>query len=227
MFMVITGNFKVEEALAIIKNGMSKLEDRKELDIKKIFPKEPAKVSKDYEEIMMNIDKPKISMGIKISKDSFKSLKLEDFLIKMYLEVLLKVNFGNTSLLVEDLKMGNITDDLDYSILESEEYFVIIFLASSFYPDYLKDKLLEKLENLEVEDADLDRIRKVAISDYILLFDSIVSVNNYIIDEIIDNNKFNNNLVPIYRALDIEIAKKILKKINTNNMTVFKVLPKK
>ena len=39
----------------------------------------------------MNIDKPKISMGIKISKDSFKSLKLEDFLIKMYLEVLLKV----------------------------------------------------------------------------------------------------------------------------------------
>ena len=123
--------------------------------------------------------------------------------------------------------MGNITDDLDYSVLESEEYFVIIFLASSFYPDYLKDKLLEKLENLEVEDADLDRIKKVAISDYILLFDSIVSVNNYIIDEVIDNNKFNNNLVPIYGALDIEIAKKILKKINTNNMTVFKVLPKK
>lgn len=227
MFMVITGNFKVEEALAIIKDCMSKLEDIKELDIKKIFPKEPAKVSKDYEEIMMNIDKPKISMGIKISKDCFKSLKLEDFLIKMYLEVLLKVNFGNTSLLVEELKMGNITDDLDYSVLESEEYFVIIFLASSFYPDYLKDKILEKLENLEVEDADLDRIKKVAISDYILLFDSIVSVNNYIIDEIIDNNKFNNNLVPIYRALDIEIAKKILKKINTNNMTIFKVLPKK
>ena len=91
----------------------------------------------------------------------------------------------------------------------------------------MKDKILEKLESLEVEDADLDRIKKVAISDYILLFDSIVSVNNYIIDEIIDNNKFNNNLVPIYRALDIEIAKKILKKINTNNMTVFKVLPKK
>ena len=38
---------------------------------------------------------------------------------------------------------------------------------------------------------------------------------------------FINNLVTIYRALDIEIAKKILKKINSNNMTVFKVLPKK
>ena len=175
----------------------------------------------------MNIDKPKLSIGVKIAKDNFKSLKLDDILIKMYLEVLLKVNFGNTSLLVEDLKMGNITDDLDYSLLESEDYFVLLFLGSSFYPDYLKDKILEKLNNLEIEEQDLDRVKKVAISDYILLFDSIVSVNNYIIDDVMENNKFVNNLVPIYRSLDIDVAKKILKKINTNNMTVFKVLPKK
>lgn len=227
MFLVITGNFIPEEALAIVTEKMNTFDFRDNNDIKKIFPKEPEKVLKTEETIEMTIDKPKTCIGLKLLKNDFKNIKIDNYLIKIYLELILKNNFGNTSKLLEELQKGNISEDLDYTIIETEEYYVLLFLASSYYPDYFKDKLFEKLNNLELEEDDLIRTKKVAISDYILLFDSITLVNNYIIDDCIDNNRFINDLMTTYNNLDLELALKILKKITLKNYTIFKIMPKK
>ena len=226
MFLIITGNFNPNEALAITSEQMNKLNINNDFNVKDIYPKEPEKVNKKEEIIKMNVDKPKVSIGIKIPKNNFKNLKLDNYLLKIYISSILDINFGNTSLLLEELKKGSIVDDLDYTVIESNDYFIVLILSSTYYPEYFKDKIIEKFNSLNIEDSDLKRVAKVNISNYILLFDSVVAVNNYIMDEVMDNNEVNTGFMNIMRNLNIDTCKKILTKLNNYDYTICKIMPK-
>ena len=226
MFLIITGNFNPNEALAITSEQMNKLNINNDFNVKDIYPKEPEKVNKKEEIIKMSVDKPKVSIGIKIPKNNFKSLKIDNYLLKIYISSILDINFGNTSLLLEELQKGSIVDDLDYTIIESNDYFIVLILSSTYYPEYFKDKIIEKFNSLNIEDSDLKRVAKVNISNYILLFDSAVAVNNYIMDEVMDNNEVNTGFMNIMRNLNIDTCKKILTKLNNYDYTICKILPK-
>lgn len=226
MFLIITGNFNPNEALAITSEQMNKLNINNDFNVKDIYPKEPEKVNKKEEIIKMNVDKPKVSIGIKIPKNNFKNLKLDNYLLKIYISSILDINFGNTSLLLEELQKGSIVDDLDYTVIESNDYFIVLILSSTHYPEYFKDKIIEKFNSLNIEDSDLKRVAKVNISNYILLFDSAVAVNNYIMDEVMDNNEVNTGFMNIMRNLNIDTCKKILTKLNNYDYTICKIMPK-
>lgn len=226
MFLIITGNFNPNEALAITSEQMNKLNINNDFNVKDIYPKEPEKVNKKEEIIKMNVDKPKVSIGIKIPKNNFKNLKLDNYLLKIYISSILDINFGNTSLLLEELQKGSIVDDLDYTVIESNDYFIVLILSSTYYPEYFKDKIIEKFNSLNIEDSDLKRVAKVNISNYILLFDSAVAVNNYIMDEVMDYNEVNTGFMNIMRNLNIDICKKVLTKLNNYDYTICKIVPK-
>lgn len=226
MFLIITGNFNPNEALAITSEQMNKLNINNDFNVKDIYPKEPEKVNKKEEIIKMNVDKPKVSIGIKVPKNNFKNLKLDNYLLKIYISSILDINFGNTSLLLEELQKGSIVDDLDYTVIESNDYFIVLILSSTYYPEYFKDKIIEKFNSLNIEDSDLKRVAKVNISNYILLFDSAVAVNNYIMDEVMDNNEVNTGFMNIMRNLNIDTCKKILTKLNNYDYTICKIMPK-
>lgn len=226
MFLIITGNFNPNEALAITSEQMNKLNINNDFNVKDIYPKEPEKVNKKEEIIKMNVDKPKVSIGIKLPKNNFKSLKVDNYLLKFYISSILDINFGNTSLLLEELQKGSIVDDLDYTVIESNDYFIVLILSSTYYPEYFKDKVIEKFNSLNIEDSDLKRVAKVNISNYILLFDSVVAVNNYIMDEVMDNNEVNTGFMNIMRNLNIDTCKKILTKLNNYDYTICKIMPK-
>ena len=226
MFLIITGNFNPNEALAITSEQMNKLNINNDFNVKDIYPKEPEKVNKKEEIIKMNVDKPKVSIGIKIPKNNFKSLKIDNYLLKIYISSILDINFGNTSLLLEELQKGSIVDDLDYTVIESNDYFIVLILSSTYYPEYFKDKVIKKFNSLNIEDSDLKRVAKVNISNYILLFDSAVAVNNYIMDEVMDNNEVNTGFMNIMRNLNIDTCKKVLTKLNDYDYTICKIMPK-
>lgn len=226
MFLIITGNFNPNEALAITSEQMNKLNINNDFNVKDIYPKEPEKVNKKEEIIKMNVDKPKVSIGIKLPKNNFKSLKVDNYLLKIYISSILDINFGNTSLLLEELQKGSIVDDLDYTVIESNDYFIVLILSSTYYPEYFKDKVIEKFNSLNIEDSDLKRVAKVNISNYILLFDSVVAVNNYIMDEVMDYNEVNTGFMNIMRNLNIDTCKKILTKLNNYDYTICKIMPK-
>lgn len=226
MFLIITGNFNPNEALAITSEQMNKLNINNDFNVKDIYPKEPEKVNKKEEIIKMNVDKPKVSIGIKIPKNNFKGLKIENYLLKIYISSILDINFGNTSLLLEELQKGSIVDDLDYTVIESNDYFIVLILSSTYYTEYFKDKVIEKFNSLNIEDSDLKRVAKVNISNYILLFDSVVAVNNYIMDEVMDNNEVNTGFMNIMRNLNIDTCKKVLTKLNNYDYTICKIMPK-
>ena len=88
-------------------------------------------------------------------------------------------------------------------------------------------KLNDKFNKLVMDLNDLKRVSKVNISNYTLLFDSAVSVNNYIIDEVMDNKEVNPNYINIIRTLDLDICNKILNKLKDYDYTICKLMPKK
>lgn len=226
MFLIITGNFNPNEALAITTEKMNKLNINKEFTVKDIYPKEIDNINNKEEIIKMNLDKPKVSIGIKIPKNNFKNLKIDDYVIKIYLSSILDINYGATSLILEELQKSNIVDDIDYTVIESKDYYVIMILSSTLYPEYFKDKIIDKFNNLEMIEEDLKRVSKVNISNYTLLFDSVIATNNYIMDEIMDNNEVTTNYINILRNLNIDDCHKVLNKLKNYEYTICKLMPK-
>ena len=115
---------------------------------------------------------------------------------------------------------------MDYTVIESNDYFIVLILSSTYYPEYFKDKIIEKFNSLNIEDSDLKRVAKVNISNYILLFDSVVAVNNYIMDEVMDNREVNYEYMNIIKSLDIDICNKVLNKLKNYEYTICKLMPK-
>lgn len=227
MFLVLTGNFNPEEALAIINTSYSKLTFEKYQKPTLVLPKEPATVKKEYTKKEMNVDIPKVTIGLKIPKANFKSLKLSDLELKLYLNLFIRINFGTTSLLNEELQSNKIiTDVLSMSLMETEDYFVEAIMASTSYPDYLVKKIKETFDNGDILEDDLRRKVKASISNLIMMYDDIETVNMDIQDDVITYGKFYDDIHEEYRNLNIEDAKRFVSKLNKYETSVLIINPK-
>lgn len=227
MFLAITGNFNPTEAVAITSETMKKIDfiEYSKPIVKKI--KEPIKVKNEYEEKEMPVDKYKVVIGLKIPKSKFKNINITELEIKMYLNLIIRINFGATSLLKEELlKSKIITDSISTNLTVTEDYFIIAFLVSSDYPDYFLKRIKEKLNNLTINEDEMNRKVKSSISNLILSFDEIEAVNNDIQDDIIYEGKYIYDIYDYYRNLNLKTANEVLRKINLNNFTVTILKPK-
>lgn len=227
MFLIITGSFNPEEAIAIAGEAM------KEFEFPKYIPpviktvKEPFKVTNEYEVKSMPVDKPKVTIGIKLNKSNFKTLKLTDLELKLYINLLMRINFGNTSILREELvKNSIITDNISTFLTTTDEYFIIALMASTEYPDYFIKKIQESFDNLIISQADLDRKIKSSISNLIMNFDEIEVMNNDIQDDILSYGKYINDIYSYYRNIDLEIAEKVVEKLNRYLISITVLNPK-
>ena len=211
MFLIITGNFLPEEALAITTEQLKKFD----------FPayskpilkeqKEPFKVSKAYEEKPMPVDRPKVVVGFKIPRNNFKALKLSPLELRLYINLIMRINFGETSLLKEELVSNAIiTDSVSMYLTETEEYLVEAFMASTDYPDYFIKKIENQFQALTTTKDEVARKAKSAISSLIMSFDDIETVSYDIQDDIINYGKYDTDIYTHYRDLNEETAKKVI-----------------
>lgn len=227
MFVIITGNFNPEEALAIIEDNQAKKDYKKVQDIKIKSISEQASVNKEYVEIPSNIELEKVNIGLKIPLSSFKSLKLDDSERNIYISLILNSMFGVSSEIRERLVSGNIiTDGIVVERFFTDDYLVINLLAETPYPTRYITLMKEEIKNIHIDEADLNRKKRVAISNLILAFDNIEEVNMSIQSDIINHDEVIDNLYDIYNSLNIETAKKIANKLTDKNMSVVVLTPK-
>lgn len=227
MFLVITGGFNPTEAVAITSETMKNIEFKKyeKPVIKKI--KEPTKVKVEFEEKEMPVNKYKVIVGLKIPHSKFKNLNISKIQLIMYLNLIIRINFGATSLLKEELfKSKIITDSLKTNLTNTEEYFILSFVGVTDYPDYLLKRIKEKIKNLNVTEDETKRKARSSISNLILSFDDLEAVNNDVQDDIINFGQYIDNIYDYYSGLNLSAANQILKKISLNNMTVNILKPK-
>lgn len=228
MYVTITGNFNAEEALAIIEGNQEKKKFPRKESIIKIKEKEPNTVVKEYEEIKRDVEIEKVNIGLKIPYSAFSSLKLTRLQENVYINIITNSMFGRISEIKEKLVSGNIiTDGLYVSRTYLENHVLVNIIAETPYPKRYITLMEEAIKEFEIEEDELIRKKRVAISNLIKCFDDIEETNNLIQSDILEYGDINANLYNIYNDLNIKTAKKIASKINTKNKSILVVKKKK
>lgn len=226
MFLIITGNFNPEEAVAITSDVMSNYGFAENELPEVLYNNEPFEVNSEYISKEMDINKAKVAMAYKVPKNNFKSLKLSKLELKLYLSLIIKVNFGTTSIINDEMKSNGILNKIIGSrIEETNDYYIINFMAETDYPDYFVNRIKDGMNKISINEDSIKRKIKVAISDLIWLFDDIEEVNASLQDDILKYDNVITDIYQIYKSLNEETANKVISKLDKKILTISIVKP--
>ena len=225
MFVTITGNFNPYEAIGIIKENQAKKEFPKYKNPIKKYEEEPREVNSEYEEIESNVEIPKVKISYKMPKSLFEGY--EDNLLNIYLSVILRNNFGTTSYLREDLLEKELVTGIGFSRDIYEDVVTISISMETKYPKEVIPIVREKMENLELTEADLKRRIKANIAALINDYDDIEYVNSDITDQLINFDKIEDDMYGVYTSMKLKDAKNIISKLDLNNSSTVVMIPNK
>ncbi|MFA5409601.1 MAG: pitrilysin family protein, partial [Bacilli bacterium] len=149
MFLVISGNFKPETIIDVIRENQSKktFANANSITLKQVT--ENDEVVESFQQKEMNVEVPKIAIGIKIP---LKKIKMEAKKRDIYLAILFDSLFGATSLFNE--KMKNKGYLLSYASIETiytNHHLFVTISADTDYASELIDAIKEQLINVDID----------------------------------------------------------------------------
>ncbi len=217
MFLVITGNVDPKSAISIIKNNQkNKKFDNVKVEVNLID--EIDKVDKKKEIIKHNVSIPYVSYSIKIPINSF---NMDRKKLNIYLSFIFNILFDETSLFYEEAKdkgLLNTSIDIDTVDIATHKIMMLIF-KSDKYNDVLK--LIDKvLSNIKISSLELERKKKVDISNILYIFDNISKTNNMILNNKIIYNNFYTNEYDIINSMNIDELNNIISNLNLENRSI-------
>lgn len=218
MFLVVTGNFNEEEVLeSIIENQNNK--NFKKLDEVKIKEyKEPDNVVKEKQTIKINTPIPKLSYNIKIP---LSNLDMSIRKYNLYLFIIFSILFDDTSIFDEEAKNDNIiTNSLYLNLLNCDTHLLISLINETNQYDKLINKIEETLRNTEISESDLERKKRVLISNELFSFENIEVINDMIVDNVIFDNTVERDIIGLIRELNKEELNQIIKNLNLTNKSI-------
>ena len=215
MFIVVTGNFNPEEIMKVITDNQSKKQFKSMDKIKIKQFKEEDKVVKEKEVIKVSTNIPKVAYTLKIP---LKDINISRRKLHLYMYILFTTLFDETSIFDEELKIDGIINNTTYvSLLNCNTHLLISLINETTKYEEFLDKVKERLENLEVQESDFNRKKKVLVSNEIFAFESVEMVNDIIIDNIIYDNKLEDNPIEVIENLNINELRELIKKLNVKN----------
>ena len=215
MFIVVTGNFNPEEIMKVITDNQSKKQFKSMDKIKIKQFKEEDKVVKEKEVIKVSTNIPKVAYTLKIP---LKDINISRRKLHLYMYILFTTLFDETSIFDEELKKDGIINNTTYvSLLNCNTHLLISLINETTKYEEFLDKVKERLENLEVQESDFNRKKKVLVSNEIFAFESVEMVNDIIIDNIIYDNKLEDNPIEVIENLNINELRELIKKLNIKN----------
>ena len=222
MFILIVGNFSKEEAIRIIKEQLENKE-RKELP-KIVEINEPISVKEKEITIKSSVEIPKIAVGLKISKKKFKNSDME---LDLYLNMLTTILFGSSSIFREKVRQDKLLSTI-YMEWEAISNFKTFYLmASTLEPDKLISEIKRVLKDLTIDEESFERIKKVWIANEVKIYDNVDLVVNNTYDDILRYQEVVSNRIDIIKKMKFKKLQEITSKINTNNISIVKMLNNK
>ena len=221
MFVLVVGNFKLNDALEVIKEELNKKEITPVAEIK--VPKETASVKEKEVILKENVEVPKLAIGIKVPT---KKLKLSDLELDLYLSILTTILFGASSEFRERCRINKLLNGI-YTEWESiKDYKTFYLLATTLDPDKLLEEIKYELNNLSITEKTFERIKKVWIANEVKMIDNIDSTVNNVFDDIIKYNRIIPDRVEIIREMKLETLEKLLKELDLKNISIVKMISK-
>lgn len=218
MFLVVTGAFIPDEIIEIVKENQNQKKFKKlnNLEIKKY--KEPDKVVKQKEVIKLDTKIPKVSYNIKIPLSNIQISKRK---YNLYLFIIFSILFDDSSLFDEICKKdGIITNSIYLNLLNCDSHMLVSLINETNYYDALLDKIRKTLKNINIKEEDLERKKKVLISNELFSFENIEVVNETIIDNILFEGRIENNIIELLKSLNKNEMDQIIENLNLSNTNI-------
>lgn len=222
MFLVISGDFKVEDAINTIKNNETLRNAKTNFKVKVFQEEEPLAVNEKIKELEFNVVNTKVGYGIKIP---IKHIK-DKYLFNLYIGLMLSIKFGLSSVFREKLKKEQLMTSFYTEREIVGEYLIIVFKADSETPFELIEEIKKELANIEIPEEEINRLKKVWISSEVIMIDNINMSLENIVDDIIEFGDIIPNKVEIFRSLNKKDYDKILSSIDFSNSSTVIIRPK-
>ena len=223
MFLVITGNFDIDEAMNIIRKNQEAKEFREYKNPIKVYEEETFTKESLYKEIISNVEVTKGSLSYKMPLSKFKMDKL---LVNIYLSIILRTNFGSTSKFYEDLLESGLVTSFGCNRRVLSNAVLISFVFESDDPKKVSSLIDEKLKNLEVTRDDLVRRCRCNIASLVQEFDDIEYVNDSIAEDVILYGHPILDEFEIFNSLNIKDVSKVIDSISRDDKSLVVLKPK-
>ncbi len=163
-------------------------------------------------------------------KNAFKGLKINERKVRLYFNLYMRVQFGITSYLRDELQSSKvITGGLSMNLLDTLR--LLCRSNSSTYKifDYFIKRVKETFDERDINEKDVIRKVNASVSNLIMYFDDIEGVNSQIQDDVIDFGEYMYNIYDVYKSLNIEDAREVVKRLNKHitTETIIKPLEEK
>lgn len=219
MVLVITGNFDVEEAIQTIKN----IEDKRDVRTSnKIISKtydEPDNVLKEEDTLNLSVGIPKVFIGIKLNIDKLLKQYDKNVLLR-YLNIYMNIKFGDVSLLQEDLINKDIINtDIGIDKIYTDKHLLYMIFADTDKIDEFIDEVTKSLKDININEEDFIRKKKIFLASNISISDNIYSLNEKVINEYLLNKEVITDCYQIYDKLNYQELIDIIKSLDFSNIS--------
>ena len=221
MFVLVVGNFKINEALEVIKEELNNKETTPVAEIKEA--KEKIAVNEKEVVLKENIEVPKLAVAIKVPTKKLTISKLE---LDLYLSILTTILFGSSSEFRERCRINKLLNGIYTEWETIKDFKTFYILATTLDPDKLLEEIKYELKNLSITEKTFERIKKVWIANEVKMIDNIDSTVNNIFDDIIKYNRIIPDRVEIIRDMNIKTLEKLVKELDLKNISVVKMTSK-
>ena len=225
MFVVVTGNVDPEKTIGLIKNNQNKKDypEKQEIAIKNII--EPKGINKKKETIEMDVSIPKVALGYKINT---KNIDISKFELRCYLNAYVNLKFDATSSFNEKIiEQGIVTEGVGIEILNLQDTSFIMIGSDTVKTKELINSIKKEMLDFNLTSDDLERYKKVCISNNVFATDNLNSVNSAIMNNIITYGEILFDRQDRIRNLNMKDFKKVIDSINFDDVSEYIINPKK
>ena len=221
-FIIVTGNFDIDEVMNTIKDYMKNIKVKPKELPKRIKERDKEIVNVPYEEIKKDMENTRVKYAIKMKKNIF-GIK-DDNILKDYLGLILSNNFSATSELFERYKDNDIVIGMSYGVNIIDDYLIININALTNDGNRFINNIKEDIKKLKLTEEEFERKKKKYLKSYILDFDNIEDVEYLLSLSLMIDNKIDYNEYDKLIALNYKEASRIMKLINFDNTSIIRTI---
>jgi len=225
MFLIITGKFDVNKTIKLIEKELKNFNNPKTI-IEKIFLEEADNVNKEYEELYLDVEIPRLAVSVKINKQKFTNLNLDNEILEYYLQMILSLGFSNTSVFKESLILKGLISSFGTQYNEIKDHYLLNFIANTNKPKELLNEINNYFLHINLLEEDFIRMKKTWIASEIRMTDNINAMASVIMDDVLDYDTYKTNSIETIKKLDFKILKKVLDTIPFDNKATIIIFPK-
>lgn len=221
MFVLIVGNFDVDEALNIIKEELQTVKNKKLPNIK--LPKEELSVLKEKDKIYGNVKVDKLGLAIKIDTTP---LKMDDITLDLYLNMITTILFGTSSEFRQRVRNEKLLNNFYMEWETYRNYHIFYMMASTTDTNKLLEEIDFEFNDLVISEEAFERMKKVWIANEVKMIDNVDATVSNLFDDLIKYRKVIPNKIDLIRNLSLEEINKLVKKIDFTNRSVVEMVAK-